>query len=413
MAKSGTGPDMGPAANLAEHLIQALNVVCGRFPRAGERPAGGGVLQRNHVFRAQAVSPQRPWERSPQSRLGVAWAADELMSPILPAEILEEGDDRIRALIVSGGNPAAAFPDQERILEALGALELLVVIDPFLTETSRLAHYVIAPALALERADDTRGYEHLSDLPFAQYTGAVLPKPPRVVDDWEFFLDLAGAMGLTLRMGRRDFAPGDPRPTDTELLESRAEGGYVTHAEVRRHPHGRVFSDVPLPVVEPTAPDASGRFEVLPPDVAAELAGALMATNHVGRSDRPFRLIVRRAKETMNSLGRRLPGLPRRPYNPCFMHPADLVTSGLEPGMVVSLVSDHGRITAVVEPDPTLRQGVLSMTHCFGGTPGLDDDPLTYGSNPSRLLSIDQDLQAINLMPLMSAIPVAIARYND
>jgi anaerobic selenocysteine-containing dehydrogenase len=40
MAKSGTGPDMGPWANVAEHLIRALNVVCGRFPREGERPAG-------------------------------------------------------------------------------------------------------------------------------------------------------------------------------------------------------------------------------------------------------------------------------------------------------------------------------------------------------------------------------------
>ena len=33
---------------------------------------------------------------------------------------------------------------------------------------------------------------------------------------------------------------------------------------------------------------------------------------------------MRRSRETMNSLGRRLPGLSRRPYNPCFLHPDDL-----------------------------------------------------------------------------------------
>lgn len=33
MATTGTGPDMGPHANLAEHLVQALNVACGRYPR--------------------------------------------------------------------------------------------------------------------------------------------------------------------------------------------------------------------------------------------------------------------------------------------------------------------------------------------------------------------------------------------
>jgi anaerobic selenocysteine-containing dehydrogenase len=410
MAKSGTGPDMGPWANLAEHLVQALNVVCGRFPREGDQPAGGGVLQRNQVYRAQAVSPRRFWDHSPKSRLGPAWMPDELMSPLLPAEILTDGPDRIRALVVVGGNPAAAFPGQSRILEALEDLELLVTIDPYLTETSRLAHYVIAPALALERADDTRGYEHYSDLPFAQHTSAVLPMPPDVIDDWAFFFELAAAMGLTLRMGRREYAPGDPRPTDEELLAARADGGYVDYADVLGRPHGHVFADVAAPVVEAPAADASGRFELLAPDVAEELASALAAlADDPGPADRPFRLVVRRAKETMNSLGRRLPGLPRHPYNPCFAHPSDVEALGLAPGALVAITSAHGAIAAVLDADDTLRPGVLSMTHCFGGSPGLDDDPLAFGSNPTRLLSIDEDLQSINLMPLMSAVPVSVS----
>lgn len=409
MATSGTGPDMGPWANVAEHLVQALNVVGGRFPRAGEQPAGGGVLQRNPEYRAEARSPSRFWERAPRNRFGVSWQSDELMSPILPREILSDGPDRVRALIVSGGNPAAAFPDQSRILEALEALELLVVIDPYMTETARLADYVIAPALALERADDTRGYEGYSDLPFAQHTAAVLEKPPGVVNDWEFFLDLAGEMGYTLEIGRRSYAPGDPWPTDEELLATRAAGGYVDYAEVLAHPHGKVFESVAAPVVAEASAEATGRFEVMPDDVAAELADALAALAAPGPPERPFRLIVRRTKETMNSLGRRLPDLPRHHYNPCFTHPADMSALGLTDGALVTLTSAHGSIAAIVEADDTLQPGVLSMTHCFGGSPGIDDDPVAFGSNPTRLLSIEEDLQTINLMPLMTAVPVAVS----
>ena len=408
MAASGTGPDMGPFANVAEHLVQALNVVCGRFPREGDRPAGGGALQTHPRHRAQALSPRRPWDDAPKNRFGVSWMRSELMSPMLPDEILVDGADRIRALIVVAGNPGAAFPDQDRILEALEALELLVVLDPYLTETSRRAHYVIAPTLSLERTEDTRGYGPFTDEPFAQFTGPVLPRPPGVVDDWEFFLRLGRAMGLTLQMGRRTYGPGDPVPTDVEVLAERAAGGYVDPAELQEHPHGRIFSEVPAPVVAAARDDADGRFELMAPDVEAELRAAFESLTSDGSDGRPYRLIVRRSAETMNSLGRRLPGLARHGYNPCFMHPDDLRSEELAPGARVEIASDHGSVGAIVQPDTTLRRGVLSMTHGFGGEPGLEDDPHRFGTNPTRLLSLRTELQPISLMPLMTAVPVTL-----
>ena len=124
---------------------------------------------------------------------------------------------------------------------------------------------------------------------------------------------------------------------------------------------------------------------------------------------RPYRLIVRRSRETINSLGRRLPGLVRRGYNPCFMHPDDMSAADLVPGALVEITSDHGSVGAIVQPDATLRHGVLSMTHGFGGEPGLEEDPLRFGTNPTRLLSLKKELQPISLMPLMTAVPVTLA----
>ena len=56
----------------------------------------------------------------------------------------------------------------------------------------------------------------------------------------------------------------------------------------------------------------------------------------------------------------------------------------------MQVTSKHGHVQAVIEADATMRRGDASMTHCYGGFPGEEDDPLVYGTNPSRLLSIDE-----------------------
>jgi anaerobic selenocysteine-containing dehydrogenase len=90
------------------------------------------------------------------------------------------------------------------------------------------------------------------------------------------------------------------------------------------------------------------------------------------------------------------------------VHPDDLGELGLAEGSMVRLTSKHGSVEAVIHPDATMRRGAASMTHCYGGLPGQEDDPLQYGTNPSRLLSIDSDLQSISMMPHMSAVPITI-----
>jgi anaerobic selenocysteine-containing dehydrogenase len=406
MVTSGTGPDMGPFANLAEHLIQTVNVVCGRFPRAGEPMAGTATLGSAKALPAQVVGPDRHWESGYRSRTGYGPLNGELPAVTLPDEILHDGHDRIRALIVSGGNPAVAVPGKARMVEALGSLELLVTIDPFLSETAQLAHYVIAPVGHLERPDTTRSYEGLMDRPFAQYTPAVVAPPPDVIDDWELFVRLAGAMGRTLQVAGREYAPGAPLPPTDDVLASFAGRGRASLDEVKRHPHGVVFTELePVRAAEPRA-DATGTFDVAPADVVAELAPLGARLSQPAPADDRLLLVVRRTKEVMNSTGTQLARLMREPRNPCHLHPDDLARLGLAPGAAVAVTSDHGSIRTVAAADATLRVGVASMTHGFGG-PG-DVDPPGQGASTNRLLSAARDLQPISGMPLMTAVPVTV-----
>ena len=271
MAMSGTGPDMGPHANLTEHLLGVLNVVCGRFPREGDRSSRDGILVPGGDPHAGVIAPRRGWTTGFRSRIGgYGTLFGELPSSILPAEILEPGPDKVRALIVVGGNPAAVFPDQHQTVRALRSLELLVTVDPFPTETALLADYVIAPTMALERADHTGGFDGTLNASFAQYTPAILDRPGEVVEDWEFFAALAAQMGLPIKLAGRTLNPEDERPTPAEYLAWTAERGRVSLDEVVPHQHGRLFDHLPPLLVGPD-PGTEARFDLAPADVREEL----------------------------------------------------------------------------------------------------------------------------------------------
>lgn len=62
---------------------------------------------------------------------------------------------RYRAMLVESGNPAHSLADSQRMREALTSLELLVVIDVAMSETARLAHYVLPAQSQYEKWEAT------------------------------------------------------------------------------------------------------------------------------------------------------------------------------------------------------------------------------------------------------------------
>lgn len=402
MATSGTGLCMGPHSNLAEHLVAALNVVCGRYLREGERADDRAVLTRHQPARAEVAPPTRAYEHGFRSRIGgVRAIRGELPSGILADEILEPGPDRVRALIVSGGNPAAALPDRGKALRALRSLDLLVCVDPRMSDTARLADYVIAPTTMYERADHTVIMEPFFPRPFAQYTPAVVTPPPGVVDDWRFFLDLAAACGQPVKFAGRILDPAAP-PTSEQLLAMMTERGRVPFADLVAAPHGHLAGRSGAVVGPATEEGAGHRLTLMPEDVRGELHAAL--ADRAVTTQFPFLLTVRRIREAVNSTGTRVPGLVPGGANPASLHPADLAALGIGDGQAVTVRSASGRLRATARADATLARGSVSMTHCFGSVDPRED----VGVNVNALTGTGEGVQSINAMPTMTAVPVAV-----
>jgi anaerobic selenocysteine-containing dehydrogenase len=83
------------------------------------------------------------WGHSPAGSIDLPTGQERIagLSPCndLPKLILNDHPDRIRAMVVDGGNPANTTANTQAVERALSSLDLLVVIEVAMTETARLA----------------------------------------------------------------------------------------------------------------------------------------------------------------------------------------------------------------------------------------------------------------------------------
>ena len=420
IAYASTGPNMTPYSNLAQHMVELLNVVCGRFPRAGENVRRSNPQGPSLPRVAMAIPASRPWEPTGPGRIrGVKQIFGEKLSSTLADEILTPGEGQLKALVVAGGNIALSLPNQPKVVKALEAIPLLVVIDPWMGPTSRLADYVFAPKLQYERSDISVYIPGFDLMPgaWAQYTPAVVPSPPgsELVEDWYVFWSLAKRLGKVI-----DYAGEGPmemagHPTGDDVLAHKLKSAWVPLETMRQFPHGRDFADadgVDLGTVQPP-PGELPRFDVMPTDVAAELAefaqkldGRAVLTRE-GHEYR-FLMVTRRLRDTFNSTGTQLDAIRKRtPTNPAWFNGADMAELGIREGDPVQLRTAHAAITFIAARDDRLRTGCVQTSHGWGTLPQDSKGP-DAGVCVNVLIDDEVHVEAINAMPHFSGVPVDV-----
>jgi anaerobic selenocysteine-containing dehydrogenase len=417
IASTGTGPSMAPHPNLSEHLVQSLNTLCGRWNREGEPVNMPSVLSPEFPRPAQAVPTEfLPPDLSPTanteiSRIrGLRQVYQEMPTAALADEILTPGEGQVRSLIVVGGNPVMAWPDQQRTLRALEDLELLVCLDLRLTTTCKRADYVIAGTHFAERPELSFMGDYFVEKPFSQYTEAICEAPTGVVDEMDFFLGLAQRMGTKLELPGGSVDPADP-PDPLTLFELVRPGAKVPIREIAKYEGGHLFDEVDVRASAPL-PSVEARLDVAPNVMMAELREVWAEAERPEAAAQFTHLLVpRRVKYMTNSVGHELPRTKHEPpYNPAYMHSHDLDTLGLADGDLVEIESEDGAILAVAGVDDDLRTGVVSMTHCFGGDPTEGEDPRRVGSSTAALISVAHHYDPISGCARQSAIPVRLSK---
>jgi anaerobic selenocysteine-containing dehydrogenase len=307
----------------------------------------------------------------------------------------------LRALIVCGGNPANTNPNVAKVAEALGALDLLVVRDLFMTETAALADYVLPAASFLERSE-IHIYSHYQWVSMSRRVLEIAG----VVDEYAFWRDLAHRLGF----GERYFPWENEEQVNRWLLEPAG----VTADQLGNHPEGMEYKPVRFekyrhrPLATP-----SGKFEFtssyledlgFPALPVYEPPYYLRSRPESGGEGRLHVLITGARKRVyLHSRYRNIPKFRRlHPRAEIELHPSDAMALGIGEGDPLRITSGTGSIVLparILEAEAILP-GLVQITHGWKGD-----------GNVNRL-TFDKITDPISGFPLLTSIPVRLERVQ-
>lgn len=141
----------------------------------------------------------------------------------------------IKAFITSGSNPAVTFPDTKRFLEAMKNQDLIVCIDPMMTETGQLADYILPACTFLEETG-------IGGFPYGiSYCVPYIMLRKKVIEP---LYDSKPIWWIWSQLGRKmGYGEYFPWNSDEEVAEHFFSTSGVTMQELIDHPEGIYFDE--------------------------------------------------------------------------------------------------------------------------------------------------------------------------
>mgnify|MGYP001338032464 CR=1 FL=1 len=400
-------------ATLTNMLQNLLCLVTGNVDRVGgimipqalmgqKGAFGGGIQQR-------------------KSRRGdLPEVAGMLPSRALIDDILTPDPDRLRALMLLGGNPmSASGAAGPRFAEALEGLELLFSLDLYVNESNRHAHYIL-PVTSM--------YEH-EDMPlkflFSQLRTTIWAAPAVVAprdearDDWRIMHELCARLGLggayampVLRDRAREGFVTTPQMMVDAMLAGSELGqrlGLTFERLQTDHALGLPLGDG---LAEAQLPETSFPIPLAPAELQDEVA-RLQAYHHPEAY--PFRMIGMRELLSQNGWlhnARSLMGPHRR--HAVHINPGDATMLGIADGDQVQITSAAARVQIEACLSDRLKPGHIALPHGWGHDGGWTHANAAGGVNSNLLASKDNDdIERLAGMSILNGIPVALSRVEQ
>lgn len=200
------GVQQSPNSTLVSYLHKMLWLLTGNWGKPG--------AMQPHTWMAPLVRYDTDVKLTPVT--GTPMPGGLVPCNVIASEILGDHPRRFRAIMIDSSNPAHSLADSAEFKRALAALELVVVVDVALTETGRLADYVLPASSQFEKWEATFFNFKFPENTF-QLRAPVLTPLAGTLPEAEIYSRLLESLGAApthkvavlrtaLRLGRRAYA---------------------------------------------------------------------------------------------------------------------------------------------------------------------------------------------------------------
>ncbi|HEY8427529.1 MAG TPA: molybdopterin-dependent oxidoreductase [Sandaracinaceae bacterium] len=350
------GVNQGPFGTLSYVALQALAFATGNYDRRG-----GSLFSPLGVIAAELTRMAGIFTSTAISRIGgFPTVFDSLPGGILADEILTEGAERVRALVVIAGDPLRSIPGAGRLAHALERLEAVVCVDLFESLTGKHADVLLPSTSWLERADFALPGLPLQTVDLLQTSRAVIDPVGQSRHDHQILAELSlaldrplfGSATVARWLSRADFDPAVRALT--ELAWRIAD----------RDPSRRGYG---LPVPQPKPGTYLGRGPRTPghrvrfwdPRFEGERERLFERERTAGGG---FVLVGRRRRLGHNSWlhgGTREGALEGE----AWLHPSDLEALGVADGGAIELSTEAARVRMPARAKPGVARGTVVVPH--------------------------------------------------
>jgi formate dehydrogenase len=412
---------------LTNVFLLALNIVTGKFGRKGCSFMGLNPFI-PEGFSNRGAENSHGKQRTRTGNLPAV--GGHLPTTVMADEILHPGDDRVRALLVSAGNPVLSFPNGTRLEEALQSLDLLVGLDLYINETNQYADYILPATTFFERADMPVFSITTMPRPAMHYTDAVIEPVGESREEQQVFMELAQRMGLPNPMAMT-LLPEDlwdeHRDSDQLALLDRAmrlgmfgdqfgeRPGGLSIDLLRQHPHGVPIEDFDAyPEWRRHARHPEGKLDLWNDTIAGDIARLREDGLRLKPDQDQLRLFGRRSVRNINSwmhnVGDLVKGDAGSPS--LYMHPDDAGARDIRDGQQVSVAGKHRAVKCQVRLTSEVVPGSVCYPHGWGHGGGANWSTAnqTRGVNINDIISSDvEDLDPLTGSPLFDGFPVTVS----